>query len=110
MHHGFIEWIRDPKVPTCPSHVRLLVQFGGFKIFLGQIIGQTELQIPLILGSGINKDLVVSRVRAEVTGFPIPLRDCHFIGPELLLLGVGNDDGSKAWLATISTLVSTRQR
>ena len=33
------------------------VHLGGFKLILGQIIGQTELLIFLILGWGTNKDL-----------------------------------------------------
>ena len=62
---------------------------GDFKLFF-------ELPISLILGLVTNVDLVAIRVRVDVIGFPIPLRDRHFIGLELLLLGVGNDDGSKA--------------
>ena len=50
-------------------HVRVLgahaVQLGGFKTFLGQIIGLAELLISLILGLVTNVDLVVSRVRTE---------------------------------------------
>jgi hypothetical protein len=62
---------------------------GDFKLFF-------ELPISLILGLVTNVDLVASRVRVDVIGFPIPLRDRQFIGSELLLLGVGNDVGSKA--------------
>ena len=61
---------------------------GDFKLFF-------ELPISLILGLVTNVDPVASRVRVDVRGFPIPVRDRHFIGSELLLLGVGTDDGSK---------------
>ena len=62
---------------------------GGFKFFF-------ELPISLILGLVTNVDLVARRIRVDVIGFPIPLRDRHFIGSDLLLVGVGNDDGAKA--------------
>ena len=62
---------------------------GGLKLFF-------ELPISLILRLVANVDLVKSRVHVDVIGFPIPLRDRHFIGSELLLLGVGNSDDSKA--------------
>jgi|SRR5260221_1348302 hypothetical protein len=57
-----------------------VVRLSGCKLILGQIIGQAELLIPLILRWDTNKDLVVSRVRVEVVVFPIPLHQRrHFI-------------------------------
>jgi len=43
---------------------------GGFKLILGQIIGQTELLITLILRWGTNVDLVVSRIGVDIVVFP----------------------------------------
>ena len=67
---------------------RIVALLGGFKFFL-------ELPIPFILRRVTDVDLVASRIRVEVVGFPILLRDCYFIGAELLLLDVGSDRGSK---------------
>src|ERR1700730_7330752 len=68
---------------------RIVALLGDFKLFF-------ELPISLILRLVANVDLVASRVHVDVIGLPIPLRGCHFIGSELLLLIAGNDGGSKA--------------
>ena len=73
-----------PRSPHLPVHSRHAVHLGGFKLILGQIIGQAELLIFLILGWGTNKDLPVSRVRVNVVVFSIPLHQCHFIWRERL--------------------------
>ena len=85
-------------------HVRVLsahaVQLGGFKTFLGLLIGLAELLISLILGLVTNVDLVVSRVRVDVIGLPVPLRYGHSIwreGLEMFLpLRSVSRDGSEA--------------
>jgi hypothetical protein len=59
-----------PGPPHFPTHGRLLVHFGGCKLVLDQVIGQTELLISLILRWVTNKDLPVSRVRVDVVVFP----------------------------------------
>ena len=56
------------------------VQSGGFKLILGQIIGQTELLIFLILGWGTNVDLPVSRDLRRHSSFS------HFVAPASLYL------------------------
>src|SRR5271166_6369052 len=60
-----------PRSPHVPVHGRHLVHLGGCKLILGQIIGQAELLILLILGWGTNKDLPVSRVRVDVVVFSV---------------------------------------
>ena len=88
------------KSPHTPAHGRPVVQFGGFKLVLGQIISQTELLIFLILGWGADIDLVVSRVGKDIVVVSIPLHQRHFVWRkclELFLpLGSGSDDGSEA--------------
>src|SRR6478672_9747741 len=71
------------EIPTCPAPA---VQLRGLKLILGQITGQTELLIFLILGWGTNKDLVVSRVGVDIIVFPISLYQRHFIWRECLEL------------------------
>jgi hypothetical protein len=71
---------------------------GGFKLILGQITGQTELLIFLILGWATNVDLVVSWVGVDVVVFSISLHQRHFIWRERLELFLPlrnvSDDGS----------------
>jgi len=95
-----IDRLKAPRSPHLPAHGRLLVHFGGCKLILGQIIGQTELLIFLILGWGTNKDLPVSRVRVDVVVFSVPLHQRHFIWRErfemLLPLRSVSDDRSES--------------
>ena len=89
---------RPPHHP--PVHSRLLVQFSRCELILGQITGQTELLILLILGWIANVDLVVSRVGIDIVVFPVSLHEHYFIWGErfemLLPLRSVSDDGSKA--------------
>ena len=69
-------------------------------MILGQITGQTELLILLILRWIANVDLVVSRVGVDIVVFSISLHEYHFIwgeGFEMLLpLRRVSNNGSKA--------------
>src|SRR5208337_4929740 len=89
-----------PRSPHFPVHGRHLVHLGAFKLILGQLVGQTELLIFLILGWGTNKDLPVSRVRIDVVVFSVPLHQRHFIWRErfemLLPLRSVSDDRSES--------------
>src|SRR5271165_3704730 len=91
---------------TCPSFRKSpqarapAVHLGGFQLILGQITGQTELLIFLILGWVTNVDLVVSRIGVDIVVFPFSLHQRHFIWRERLELFLPlrsvSDDGSKA--------------
>jgi hypothetical protein len=69
-------------------------------LILGQIIGQTELLIFLILRWGTDKGLVVNRVGVNIVVFPISLYQRHFIWRKrfklFLPLRSVSDDGSEA--------------
>ena len=69
-----------PRSPHVPVHGRHAIHLGRFSLILGQIVGQAELLIFLILGWGTNKDLPVSRVRVDVVVFP------HSVAPASLYL------------------------
>ena len=88
---------RSPRVPVAS---RLLVQFLRSKLILGQITGQTELLILLILGGVTNVDLVVSRIGIDIVVFFVSLHEHYFIwweGFEMLLpLRSVCDNGPKA--------------
>jgi hypothetical protein len=81
-------------------HRPQLFSWAVSKLILGQITGQTELLIFLILGWGTNKDLVVSRIGVDIVVFPISLHQRHFIWRERLQLFLPlrsvSDDGSEA--------------
>ena len=76
------------------------VQLGCFKLILGQIIGQTELLIILILRWGTNKDLVVSGVGVDIIVISISLHQRHLIWRKRLELFLPlrsvSDDRSEA--------------
>src|SRR5271165_1123998 len=95
--HG---WATRPSFRKSPQARAPAVHLGGFKFILGQIIGQTELLIFLILGWGTNEDLVVSRIGVDIVVFPISLHQRHFIWRErlelLLPLRSVSNDGSEA--------------
>src|SRR6266481_1569660 len=85
--------------PHFPAHRRLSVQSRVLKIFLGQIFGQAQIPVLIILELVTNIDLVVRRICVDVIGFGISPDYRDFIRWELLkvllLLRGGSNDGSE---------------
>ena len=90
----------SPAIQEIPTDPGPSCSVGRFELILGQIIGQTELLICLILGWGTNKDLVVSLVGVDIVVFSISLDQRHFIWRKRLELFLPlrrvSDDGSEA--------------
>jgi len=89
-----------PRPPCIPAHGRLGIQFGGLKIFLGQIFFQAQIPVPIVLELGTDIDLVVSRICVDVISFLTSPNHRQFIRRErlkmMLLLGRRSDDGPEA--------------
>ncbi len=89
--------LKIPRPPDVPAHLRFGVQFGGLKIFLGQIFYQAQIPISIVLELGSDINLVASRVCINVISFPVPPGRRHLVGWErlkmLLLLRRRRNDG-----------------
>src|SRR5438034_8724907 len=85
-----------PTAPCPPLHLRILVHFSGLEILVRNVICGAELLVSLVLLRSTDISLVMSRVRENVIGSPLPVYHGHMARRkllELLLLrsGLGGD-------------------
>jgi hypothetical protein len=83
--------------PDVPARRVLSVQFGVLQIFLGDVLGQAQVPVLVILELVADIDQVMSRICVDIIGFPSPVYYPHFARWErfevlLLLRSIGNND------------------
>src|SRR6266487_4262317 len=85
-----------PTAPCTPLHLRILVHLSGLEILVRNVICGAELLVSLVLLGSTDIGLVMSRVRENVVGFPLPVDHGHMARRKLLQLlllrgGFGSD-------------------
>src|SRR6266496_1894584 len=87
---------RAPPAPRTPLHRCVLVHLSGLEILVRNVICGAELLVSLVLLGSTDIGLVMSRVRENVVGFPLPVDHGHMARRQLLQLlllrsGLGGD-------------------
>src|SRR5207237_393438 len=77
---------RAPSSPRTPLHGCILVHFSGFEILVRNVIYCADLLVRLILLRSADIGLVMSRVRENVVGSPLPVDHGHMARRKLLEL------------------------
>src|SRR5207249_3500087 len=75
-----------PTAPCTPLHLRILVHFSGLEILVRNVICGAELLVSLILPRSTDIGLIMSRVRENVVGSPLPVNHGHMARRKLLEL------------------------
>src|SRR6266571_2406888 len=75
-----------PPPPCPPLHLRILVHLSGLEILVRNVICGAELLVSLVLLRSTDIGLVMSRVRENVVGSPLPVDHGHMAGRKLLEL------------------------
>src|SRR5438094_4712784 len=77
---------RAPSAPCTPLHLRVLVHLSGLQIFVRNVICGAKLLVSLILLRSPDIGLVMSRVRENVVGSPLPVDHGNMARRKLLEL------------------------
>src|SRR6266481_2441786 len=75
-----------PAAPCTPLHLRILVHFSGLEILVRNVICGAQLLVSLVLLRSADIGLVMSRVRENVVGSPLPVDHGHMARRKLLEL------------------------
>src|SRR5438034_10089276 len=75
-----------PTAPCTPLHLRILVHFSGLEILVRNVICGAELLVSLILPRSTDIGMIMSRVRENVVGSPLPVNHGHMARRNLLEL------------------------
>src|SRR5437899_7277911 len=75
-----------PSAPRTPVHGCILVHFSGLEILVRNVICGAELLVSLVLLRSTDISLVMSRVRENVIGSPLPVYHGHMARRQLLEL------------------------
>src|SRR5438067_10997533 len=74
----------SPPAPSTPLHLGILVHFSGLEILARNVICGAELLVSLVLPRSADIGLVMSRVRENIVGSPLPVDHGHMARRKLL--------------------------